>query len=110
MQRRRRIAIKHQPAPLDARKSRVRLHQPDASGAAGALQPSEIFCIAGGLPLDAWCLWAQGGFRHVPGLSAVLEMLSSPLLLRHNLESQIQKPKSAPRRKCEPAHALTCVA
>ena len=32
------------------------------------------------------------------------------LVLRNNLESQIQKPKFATRRKCEPAHALTCIA
>src|SRR5258708_21113394 len=31
------------------------------------------------------------------------------LLLETNLESQIQKPKSASRRKCDPAHALTCI-
>src|SRR5207244_7275662 len=76
-QRRRRIATKHQPVPLDARKSRARLHQPGAAGATGALQPSEIFCIAGGLRWDAWCLWARAGFRHAPKLSPVLEMLSS---------------------------------
>ncbi len=32
------------------------------------------------------------------------------IVLRNNLESQIQKPKFATRRKCEPAHALTCIA
>src|SRR5206468_3324761 len=77
MQRQRRIATKHQPVPLDARKSRVRLHQPGVLGATGALRPSEIFCITGGLRWGGACLWAQGGFRHVPKLSPVLEMLSS---------------------------------
>ena len=76
-QRRKRTAAKHQPARPDVRKSRGRLHPPGASGASDALQRLEIFCIAEGLPLDAWCLWAQGGFRHVPKLSPVLEMLSS---------------------------------
>src|SRR4029077_2772626 len=78
MQRQRHIAAGHQPVPLDSRKSRVRLHQPGASGATGALQPSEIFCIAGGLRWGAACLSARGGFRHVPKLSPVLEMLSWP--------------------------------
>src|SRR6187200_2521368 len=99
MQRQRRIATKHQPVPLDARKSRVRLHQRGASGATGALQPSEISCIAGGLRSAVACLWARGGFRRAPKLSPALEMLSSPLVLRNNLESQIQKPKFASRRK-----------
>src|SRR6188472_3966852 len=94
MQRQTRIATRHRPVPLDARKSRVRPRQPGASGAIGALQPLEIFCIAGEPRWDAGCLWARGGFRHAPKLSPALEMLSSPVVLRNNVESQIQKPKS----------------
>ena len=66
MQRQTRIAVKRQPVPLDPHKSRVRFHQLGASGATGALQPSEIFCIAGGLRWGAACLWARGGFRPRP--------------------------------------------
>src|SRR5215813_8310657 len=109
-QRQRRIATKHQPVRLDARKSRVRLHQPGASGATGALQPSEIFCIAEGLRWDAACLWVPGGFRRAPKLSPALEILSSPTWLRNNLGLQIEKPKSAPHQKCHPPHTLTFAA
>src|SRR5262245_61279105 len=79
MQRQKRIATKHQRVPLDPRKSRARLHQPGASGAAGAPRPSEIFYIVGELRWDAVCLWARGGFGHAPKLSPALEMLSSGL-------------------------------
>src|SRR5262245_5528137 len=94
MQRQTRIVTTHQPVPLDARKSRVRPHQPGVLGAIGALQPLEIFCIAGGPRWDAGYLSTRGGFRHSPKLSPALEILSSPVVLRNNLESQTQKPKS----------------
>src|SRR5215467_13462580 len=93
MPRQTRIAKKHRRVQLDPRKSPVRLHPPDVSGATGAPQPSEIFYITGELRSDAACLWARGGFGHAPKLSPALEMLSSRFVLRNNLESQIQKPK-----------------
>jgi hypothetical protein len=94
MQRRRRIATKRQPIPLDPRKSRARFHQLGVSGAADVLRPLEIFYTAARLQWDAARLLARGCFRHAPKLSPVLEILSSSLVLRNNLESQIKKPKS----------------
>src|SRR5437870_1664626 len=98
MRRQSRIATKHQPIPLDARKSRARLHQPDASGATGAPPPSEISCIAAGPRWDAACPWARGGFRHVPKLSPVLEMLSSLVVLRNNLDRKSKSQNLRPPR------------
>src|SRR5436190_3450617 len=98
MQRRRRIATKHQPVPLDSSKSRVRLHQPGVSGASGAPQPSEIFCIVGGPQWGAVCLWVRGGFRHAPKLSPALEMVSFLLVLRNNLARKSKSQNLRPRR------------